>query len=181
MTARIAPGDRRAIGTLNWLAIRAGARVARTAPPNLFTTMARNRGLFRMWLLFAGRLMPRGSLLRRDTELVILRTAALNDCRYELDHHRRIARSAGLSGAEIDRIVGLQVEGWPARETALLHATDQLHRDRNLDDATWQALRAHLDEPAVIEFVLLAAHYTMLATFIGTLEIVPDHPASAAG
>jgi hypothetical protein len=44
---RLAPGDRRAIGTVNSLLARAIGRAAGTGPPNVFTTLARNRRLFR--------------------------------------------------------------------------------------------------------------------------------------
>jgi AhpD family alkylhydroperoxidase len=181
MTPRIAPGTRHDIGFANWLAIEIGGRVARTGSPNLFTTMARNRGLFRAWLVFAGRLMPRGSLARRDTELVILRTAALSGCDYEIDHHRRLGAGAGLSPAEIDRIVDLATDGWPERDNALLTAADRLHRDRDLDDETWRELRRQLSESEAIEFLLLAGHYTMLATFITTSRIELDHAAATPG
>jgi AhpD family alkylhydroperoxidase len=143
--------------------------------PHLFTTMARHKSLFRAWLFFAGRLMPRGKLPRRDTELVILRTAYLNSCDYELSHHRRIGRHAGLSAEEVERAAGPWLDGWTGRDLALLTATDELHRARDLRDETWSELRRHLSEPQAIEFLLLAGHYGMLATFINTLRIEPDH------
>lgn len=179
MTPRITPGTRRDIGVANWLAITIGGRVARTGSPNLFTTMARNRGLFRAWLIFAGRLMPRGSLTRRDTELVILRTAALNKCGYEIEHHRRLGAHAGLSRTEIDRVIELATDGWTPHDQALLNAADRLHRDRDLDDETWRELRRVLSESEAIEFLLLAGHYSMLATFITTTRIELD-PSSEA-
>jgi AhpD family alkylhydroperoxidase len=173
---RISPGRRHDIGLVNWSMIAVGARVAK-APgmPKLFTTMARHRSLFRSWLFFAGRLMPRGKLPRRDTELVILRTAWRNQCDYEFDHHLRIGAQAGLSAEQIERITRDELDGWNDRERAVLAAVDQLHRDRNLDDAVWSELRRFLSEPDAIEFLLLAGHYGMLATFINTLQISPDH------
>jgi len=155
--------------------IAVGARVAK-APgmPKLFTTMARHRGLFRAWLFFAGRMMPRGRLPRRDTELVILRTAWRSHCDYELDHHRRIGAATGLSAEEIDRATSEGLNGWGGRELALLTAVDELYAAENLSDETWQDLRRHLDESEAIEFLLLAGHYRMLATFINTLRVQVD-------
>jgi AhpD family alkylhydroperoxidase len=173
---RIEPGGKRDIGAVNWLMISGGARVAKApGPPHLFTTMARHRSLFRAWLFFAGRLMPRGRLPRRDTELVILRTAWLNQCDYELDHHRRIGVRAGLSRDEVDRAASESLDGWAPRERALLAAAGQLHEQRNLDDAAWTDIRRWLSEREAIEFLLLAGHYGMLATFINTLRIPLDH------
>jgi alkylhydroperoxidase family enzyme len=99
----------------------------------------------------------------------------LNNCEYEKIHHRRLAQRAGISAEETQRVIDLDLDGWSPRERAQLAATDQLHRDRNLDERTWHELRQHLDEPAAIEFLLLAGHYTMLATFINTLGIALDH------
>ena len=173
---RIAPGGPRDIGRANWTMISAGARIAKVSgPPHLFTTMARHRSLFRAWLFFAGRLMPRGRLPRRETELVILRTAWRSGCEYELDHHRRLGGQAGLSPDEIERAVVDSLDGWSPRERVLLAAADELHASRNLSDPTWDELRRHLSERDTIEFLLLAGHYAMLATFINTLRIEVDH------
>src|SRR5438270_92593 len=75
LAPRLAPGTRREIGALNALIVRAIGLATGGRPPNVFTTLARHRRLFRAWLRFAGRLMPRGTLPRADTELVILRVA----------------------------------------------------------------------------------------------------------
>lgn len=172
---RIAPGGRRDVGLLTWLFAQASGRVTKTAPPNLFLTLGRQRRLFHGWLHFAGRLMPGGTLPRRESELVILRVAELTDCRYEAAHHRRLAGRAGLTTIEIDRVVaGPDADGWSDRDRMLLRATDELHHERDLTEETWALVRRHLDEAAAIELVLLVAHYEMLATTIGTLRIAVD-------
>ena len=175
MTPRVRPGDRRDVGLVNWAVAAVSGRVAGTQPPNLFMTMGRHRRLFLGWAHFAGRLMPGGRLPRRDTELVILRTAHLRDCQYEFEHHRHLAGRAGVSAADIERVMaGPDAEGWSPREHALLTACDELHRSRDLSDATWHALAEHLDDRRIIELVLLVGHYEMLATFIATLRIETD-------
>ena len=174
---RIAPGGRRDVGVATWAFGTIAGRVARTEPPNLFMTLGRHRGLFRGWLWFAGRLMPGGKLPRRETELVILRVAHLRDCRYEHDHHVRLGRRAGLSDGEIERVAaGPGADGWSPREQAILTAVDELDATSDISDATWERLRAHLDDRRLIELVLLVGHYEMLATAIGALRIQPDVP-----
>ncbi|MFN2561525.1 MAG: carboxymuconolactone decarboxylase family protein [Jatrophihabitans sp.] len=176
MTApRIAPGTRRDVGPFAWGFAQVAARVSRTNPPNLFLTMGRQHKLFRGWLRFAGRLMPGGTLPRRETELVILRVAHLRSCDYEFQHHVRLGRRAGVTGEDVARVeAGPDADGWTERERALLRAVDALHSDQDLDDRTWTALRAHLDEPRAVEFLLLVGHYEMLATFLLTLRVQPD-------
>jgi AhpD family alkylhydroperoxidase len=172
---RIEPGDRRAVGLLTWGFAQLAGRVSRTEPPKLFLTLGRHGGLFRGWLMFAGRLMPGGKLPRRDTELVILRVAHLRQCAYEFEHHVRLGKRAGVSAADVERIrSGPEADGWTERERALVTAVDELHGAGDLTDATWAELRRHLDQRRTIELLFLAGHYEMLATFINTLRIAPD-------
>jgi AhpD family alkylhydroperoxidase len=179
---RIAPGDRAAVGTLNWLICRAAGLAGGTTTPNLFLTLGRHRRLFRGWLRFAGQMMPGGRISRRETELAILRVAHLRSCAYEFEHHVHLGRRAGVSESDVERLVqGPDAPGWSPREMAMLRAVDALHRDQDLDDATWDELRAHLDEPQAIELILLVGHYEMLATAIGTLRIETDQPRRRRG
>ena len=174
-TARIAPGDRSEAGVFAWGFAQVAGRVTRTAPPALFLTMGRQHKLFRGWLRFAGRLMPGGSLPRRDTELVILRVAHLRGCAYEFEHHRQAGQAR--RGQRRPTLTGFSVPTWPAGPDASTRCSPRSTRcirDRDLDDVTWKALREHLDESHAIEFLLLVGHYDMLATFLGTLRIEPD-------
>jgi AhpD family alkylhydroperoxidase len=174
-TPRITPGDRADVGIVNHAVGRVLGLASGTEPPHLFLTMGRAKGLFRGWLRFASRLMPFGKLPRRDTELLILRVAHLRSCAYEFDHHVHLGQRAGVTAADVDRVVaGPDADGWTDRERALLAAADALVADGDLDDATWAALRTHLDERAAVELVLLVGHYVMLASFITTLRIQPD-------
>lgn len=174
---RIAPGTRQEVGWLAWGISRGAGLVGGTTPPHLFLTLGRHRKLFRGWLRFAGRLMPGGTLPRRETELVILRVAHLRACAYEFDHHVHLGARAGVTAADVARVqAGPDAAGWSPREQAVLAAVDALHEHQDVDDPTWDALRAHLDEEATIELLLLVGHYEMLATAIGTLRLAPDRP-----
>jgi AhpD family alkylhydroperoxidase len=174
---RIAPGSRRDVGLFTWSLARAAGRVSGTRPPNIFTTLGRHRRLFRGWLRFASRLMPRGTLPRRETELVILRVAHLRESAYELAQHERIARRAGVSREELEHIQhGVDGGDWSARERVILSAVDELHESGDLSDPTWSELRAHLDEKETIELLMLAGHYEMLAVVLNTLRVQPDQP-----
>ena len=175
---RVPPADRAEAGPLNTLLLRAiklGARTENT--PNLFATLARHRGLFRRWLLFAGALMPGGKLPRADTELVILRVSHLTGCVYEADYHRPIGRKAGLTQHQIDGAAAdeLDPSDWSARQLAILRATDDLHRDRRIGDAAFGALRdAGLGDRDLVELCMLAGHYEMLAGTMNSLGVQRD-------
>ena len=166
------PGD---VGLFAWGFGHIAGRVVGSGPPNVFMTLGRHPRLFRAWLRFAGRLMPRGTLPRRETELVILRVAHLRDCTYERHHHERIGRRAGLSREEIaNTVVGPDAPGWPSRERDLLRAVDELHASGDLADETWSALQGHYDERGLIELLMLVGHYEMVATVLNTLRVQPD-------
>jgi alkylhydroperoxidase family enzyme len=172
---RIEPGRRAQIGLLNTLIARAIGMAGRTNPPNLFTTLARHRRLFRRWLWFAGALMPGGRLPRIDTELVILRVAHRSDSAYEWGHHERIGRRAGLDRDAIERVRrGPDAPGWSARQVLLLRATDELHDHRRIHQETWDRLASTLTDVELIELCMLVGHYEMVAMTIESLGIQPD-------
>jgi AhpD family alkylhydroperoxidase len=147
-----------------------------TAPLNLFTTMGRNRGMFRRWLRFAGTLMPRGRLPRVDTELVILRVSHRTGAEYEAVHHRRLGRAAGLTAEQVEAIAADEIEPgpWSPRQILLLKAVDELHDDDRISDATFAGLRGELSDQDLIELCMLAGHYSMLAGLINSLGIESD-------
>ncbi|MBW0019737.1 MAG: carboxymuconolactone decarboxylase family protein [Mycobacterium sp.] len=178
--ARIPSGGLRQLGPINWVFAKLGARTMRVPEMHLFTTLGRRQGLYWAWLIYGARLL-RGRLCRADTELVILRVGQLRSCEYELQHHRRIGRQAGLDAA-----LQAAIFAWPAvpeghalsaRQQALLQATDELILDRSITAATWQRLAAHLNPPRLIEFCFLATHYDGLAATIKALQIQLDKPA----
>jgi AhpD family alkylhydroperoxidase len=176
MTApRITPGNRHEAGLFAWACAQVAGRLTHTNPPNLFLTMGRQHKLFRGWLRFAGRLMPGGTLPRRESELVILRVAHLRRCDYEFTHHVALGKRAGVTPDDVALVkAGPTAPGWSPRERVLLEAVDLLHGKQDLDDSAWDALRGYLDDAEAVEFVLLVGHYEMLATFVNTLRIRTD-------
>jgi alkylhydroperoxidase family enzyme len=172
---RIPPGAPRDIGSINALITRLLGAATGGAPPHIFTTLARHRGLFRRWLLFAGGLMPGGTLPRRDSELVILRVADNCSCEYEWGHHERLGKAAGLSPADIARVrSGPDAEGWSPRQGALLRAADELHADRTISASLWAELRPIYSDRELIELCMLVGHYEMLAMTLNALGVQPD-------
>jgi AhpD family alkylhydroperoxidase len=176
---RIGPGTRREIGWVNALIVSVIGRLAGTGkPPNIFTTLARHRRLFRVWLRFAGALMPRGSLPRADTELVIMRVAYNCRCDYEWRHHEPLARAAGLTAEDLERVLdGPGARGWRPRQMMLLRTTDELHETREISDRHWQRLRREFSDEELIELLMLIGHYELLAMTLNALRVQPDkHP-----
>lgn len=173
-TPRIAPGRLKDLGLINNTISLVAGKVIGGRKPNVFTTLGRQRGLFRAWLWYSSRMMPGGKLPRRETELVILRIATNRECDYEYGHHARIGRRVGVTKEELDNIRNAGWSGWSAREKAVFAAVDQLGSTRDIDDATWTELSAYLTEPELIELLLLSGQYESLATTLMTLRVQPD-------
>ncbi|MEH1124318.1 carboxymuconolactone decarboxylase family protein [Micromonospora sp. CPCC 206061] len=176
---RVRPGGRDALGVVNTLVCAVAARRFGVAVPNVFATLGRHRRLFRAWLRFAARLMPYGTLSRADAELVILRVAIVCGSDYEWYQHVRLARRAGLTDEQIQRVgAGPDAPGWTDHQRALLRAVGEFTTDRTVGAATWAELSGAYDERQLIELCLLIGHYEMLAGTLNALGVVPDATTS---
>jgi alkylhydroperoxidase family enzyme len=138
---------------------------------NIFTTLVRARGLFRRWMPFGGKLLA-GKLPPREREVAILRVGWLCRAEYEWGQHVLIARRVGLTDAEIERIkVGPDADGWSPLDAAILRATDELHDDACVTDATWAVLAQSYDEAQLIELVMLIGHYHLVSFTLNSLGV----------
>ena len=175
--ARIAPGGRRELGLVNWVISRIAARQVRAPHMHLFEGLGQHKMLFLTFLPYAGQLLNKGKLPKTETELVILRVGHLRGSEYELQQHRRLARSRGVDDALQAKIFeGPDAEGLTNRQRALLRAVDEFTLQRNLSDETYTALAAHLDRQQIIEFCALAGHYDTIAGILATLRVPMDFP-----
>jgi alkylhydroperoxidase family enzyme len=174
-TARIPPGGPREIGRVNAAIARLIGAATGGRPPNVFTTLARHRRLFRRWLRFAGALMPGGLLPRAESELVILRVARNCGSEYEWGHHERLGRAAGLTAAEIEAArEGPGAAGLSPRQDLLLRVADELHAERTIGEELWRELRPAYSDAELIELCMLVGHYEMLAMTLNALAVQPD-------
>lgn len=169
--------DLRDLGPINWVICRIAARGIRAPQFHLFNALGRNKTLLWTYLPFAGSLLYWGKLPKRDTELVILRVGHLRHSEYELQQHRRLARSRGVDYETQARIFeGPTADGLTDRQRALLSATDEFILDRTVSPQTFAALGSHLNTKQLIEFCYLVGHYDMVAATISTLNLPLDFP-----
>lgn len=175
--ARIAPGGRRELGVINYVICRIAARQVRAPHMHLFEVLGQHKTLFWTFLPYGDVLLNHGKLPKMDKELVILRVGHLRGSEYELQQHRRLARSRGLDhGLQAKIFEGPDAEGLSSRQRALLRSVDEFTFDRNLSDETYTALAAHLDRAQIIEFCALAGHYDTIAGILATLRVPMDFP-----
>lgn len=131
--------------------------------PNVFPLLHHNPRLFWGWLFFASRLMPWGKLPAPARELMILRIAWLCRCRYEWGQHVELAERAGVSDRELVAVTrGPDAFDDPALRPLIQACDDLYHRDC-LSDDTWRALKKQHSDSLMLEIMMLAGHYRMLA------------------
>jgi alkylhydroperoxidase family enzyme len=175
---RIPPAVRPPLATV--VAAVAG-RATHTEPHRIFTTLARHRRLFRRWLPLADILLLRGDLPRRDTELLILRTAWNCRCWYQWVQHAGLAQAGWLPKTIVDAIPDWREhEELSRRQCHLLQAADELHRDHVISDNTWELLADELSDTQLIEVCFVVGHYAMLAMTLNSLGVQPEPTAIGA-
>lgn len=142
---------------------------------NVFTTMANHPDLMRDWLVFASHILGRNSLPARERELLILRIGWLCRAEYEWGQHVRIGRRAGLTDADIERIIaGPGADGLSETDRLLLQATDELHEDAHIADATWNALAERYSTEQMMDLVFTVGEYNLVSMALNSFGVQLD-------
>jgi 4-carboxymuconolactone decarboxylase len=109
---------------------------------------------------------------------VILRTAWLCQAPYAWGEHVRVGKRFGLNAEDVERVTqGSSASGWDEDERALLRATEELHSDAMISDATWEILSKRLDDKQLFELPVLGGQFTTVAYFQNALRLrlAPDN------
>lgn len=142
---------------------------------NVFSTLANHPELMREWFTFATYILGRNSLPPRDREILILRIGWLCNAEYEWAQHVRIGKKAGLSDDDIRRIrQGPAAEGLSELDRLLLVATDELHRDAFISDATWSALAKTYTTPQMMDLVFTVGQYNLVSMALNSFGVQLD-------
>jgi len=142
---------------------------------NIFRTLANHPGLMKRWLVFGNHVLSKSTLPARERELLILRIGWLCRAGYEWGQHVVIGKAAGLSDEEIARIAkGPDAPGWSATDRALLRATDELHADAFVSDATWAELAGAWSTEQLIDLVFTVGQYNLVSMALNTLGVQPE-------
>ena len=179
MTPRIGPGGSGEVRFVNTAIARLIGAATGGTPPNMFTTLARHRRLFRRWLRFAGALMPGGKLPRADTELLILRVAHNCGCEYEWRHHERLGRRGRASAPRTSSACARappRRAGPPGRRCCCRRPTS-CTPTASISDELWAGLRPLLSDAELIELCMLVGHYEMLAMTLNSLAVAARRAA----
>ena len=142
---------------------------------NIFRTLANHPDLARRWLVFGNHILGKSTLAVRERELVILRIGYLCQSGYEWGQHVLIARAAGMSDEEIRSCkTGPETPGLSELDRLLLTATDELHADAHITDATWEGLSKHLSQQQMMDLVFTVGQYNLVSMALNRFGVQPD-------
>ena len=142
---------------------------------NIFKTLANHSALARRWMVFANHILGKSTLPEKERELVILRIGYLCQAGYEWGQHVEIARRAGMTDEEIlCSKSGPQTPGLSPLYRLLLQATDELHSDAHVSDATWQGLSEHLNQQQLMDLVFTVGQYNLVSMALNSFGVQLD-------
>lgn len=143
---------------------------------NIFRTLVRAPKAARAFLAWGNYVLSRrNDLPPRQRELVILRVGFLCRSGYEWTQHVEIGLRDGLIAPEISRIKrGPSAEEWTHEDRLLLQATDELHHDKFISEATWSALRDAFTEKQCMDLVFTVGQYTQVSMILNTFGVPLD-------
>ena len=142
------------------------------ALPNVYRVIGLAPPLLRAWLDFAWPLRLQAKTPRRIRELLILRGAQVSGARYEWVHHAAMARSVGVTQAQIDALAGWEQSAlFDAREQAVLRLAEEVTRGPAASSACIESLRQHFSDAEVVELTLTASFYVCVARFLQSMDV----------
>jgi alkylhydroperoxidase family enzyme len=115
-------------------------------------------------------------LSRADRELVIVRAAFNVESKFEYSQHRKFLRATGYPEAKADEVpVWTASTAFTPQERTLLAFTDEISLGGGRSqDATYDRLREHFSEAAIVEAAYIAAQYVMFGLLCRSLQLEYD-------
>jgi AhpD family alkylhydroperoxidase len=147
---------------------------------NVYRALANAEKVFTGWMLAGRAALTSRVLPVRLRELVVLRTAYLMDCPYELGQHRDVARTAGVSSDEINAITSesdWETADFNRVELAVLHLTTELLTTRSVSAAVFDQVHMALGSEATVEVLMVINRYSGLALMLNALDVDLDESA----
>jgi 4-carboxymuconolactone decarboxylase len=147
---------------------------------NVFVTFVRNPPADRLRGPINQHILNATTLSVRQRETLLMRIGVLCRSEYEWAAHSRLGRRAGMTDADVARIIGGPDNGGDPLETALLRATDELYRDDRVSDDTWAALGKGLDTKQLLDVLIAVGGYrsTSMAINSAGVQLDPNMAAS---
>jgi 4-carboxymuconolactone decarboxylase len=141
-------------------------------PLNVFRAVAILPGSLRPFLELGGSILAGSELQPREREFAILRVAHVTAAGYERQQHEQLARSIGISDAEIDATASaMPSETLPPDEALICLAADEITRDVRLSDETLSSVRGRWGDKGAAELILTVGYYNMVSRFLESARV----------
>ncbi|AFC43386.1 carboxymuconolactone decarboxylase family protein [Mycobacterium intracellulare] len=147
---------------------------------NVYRALANAERVFTSWMVAGDAALTSPVLPRRLRELIVLRTAYLMDCTYELGQHKDVAQTVGIDS---DTIAALTSESdwqkgdFDPTELAVLHLTTDLVTTRRVAPELFAQVHQALGSEATMEALMVINRYAGLALMLNALEVDLDETA----
>jgi alkylhydroperoxidase family enzyme len=137
----------------------------------IYRTYARHLPMDKPRTLVSEHIRQQSTLTSRVRELLIMRIGWLCRSEYEWAAHAPAGRRAGMSAADVERVIaGPDTVGDPF-DGVLLRAVDEIHRDDVISDSTWSALGARLDAKQLLDVLTTIGGYRMVSMALNTFGV----------
>jgi alkylhydroperoxidase family enzyme len=147
-------------------------------PLALFRTLTRHLPLAQAMLPLGKFLLGRHATLgMREREIVIQRVCARLGCEYEWGVHAiAFGAAAGIDAKTMKATVLGRPDDkvWQGTDALLIRLVDELHYGACVSDALWAELAAHFTAPQLLEILVLAGWYHVIAFVANGAGVQPE-------
>lgn len=152
------------------------------SPANIFSMMAHAETCLKPVMKLGGTLLGKLELDPLLRELCLLQAVKIAGGEYEWLQHVPIAMDLGANQSQIDAIEAGHDRApcFQAKEMAALVFTRELVVDGKASQAALITLRAHVSDRQVVELIIMAGFYVMLARLTETLGVENEAPMGSA-
>ena len=145
--------------------------LARLPPLNIFRMVAGAPRAMRPFLQLGSAVLST-ALDARRREIAVLRVAFATGARYEWVQHEQLARTAGVTQAEIDAIATERpVRGLDDECKLICRVADEVSRDVRLSDEALQSIIDLYGPREAAELILLVSYYNMVSRFLESTRV----------
>lgn len=146
---------------------------------NVFVTFVRNPPADRIRGPINQHILNSTTLSVRQRETLLMRIGVLCRSEYEWAAHSRLGRRAGMTDADVARIIAgpggaPESGGGDPLALALIRATDELYRDDRVTDDTWAALAKGLDTKQLLDVLIAVGGYRSTSMAINSAGVQLD-------
>ena len=151
-------------------------------PLNIFRTLAHAETSLRPALRLGQAILTAQQLDAGLRELAILRVARLTGAEYEWVQHVAIGLAVGVTDEQVAALERGDADAgcFDERERLVLRVTTEVVEERGTSEATLAAARAAFSPREVVELILAAGYYQLLAALMNSVDIDLDEPVGTA-